>query len=122
MSENPFEVFELDPRLGPEAITERFRELADDATPEARARIREAWQELTLHPMRRLRAALGAHPETRVPIGVPPAMPRLREAAQAVTLAELLILPSVEAVLGEGDPELPPVPLGGDPILKGAAG
>ncbi len=61
-SSNPFERFGIDPKEGPRAITERLRELAEDANEADRAAIRAAWEELTLHPLRRLRAAIGAHP------------------------------------------------------------
>jgi hypothetical protein len=61
-SSNPFERFGIDPKEGPRAITERLRELAEDANEDDRAAIRAAWEELTLHPLRRLRAAFGAHP------------------------------------------------------------
>ena len=77
--DNPFERFDLDPRDGIEAITARLKELAEDAETDAeRERIRQAWEELTLHPARRLRAALFAHPETRAPLGSPPILPRRR--------------------------------------------
>jgi hypothetical protein len=76
---NPFESYDLDPRDGIVAITQRLKELAEDARDDAeRERIREAWEELTLHPSRRLRAALFAHPETRAPLGTPPSSPRRR--------------------------------------------
>jgi len=62
---NPFEAYGIDPRDGPQAITERFRELLEDAkTDEERETLRAAWEELTLHPMRRVRAAFGAHPRS----------------------------------------------------------
>lgn len=61
-SNNPFERFGIDPKEGPRAITERLRELAEEANEQDRAAIRAAWEELTLHPLRRLRAAVGAHP------------------------------------------------------------
>jgi hypothetical protein len=118
--ENPFEAFDLDPLAGPEAITDRLRELAEEASTEERARIREAWQALTLHPLRRLQAALGAHPETRALLGAPPAPPRWEAALGEVTLLDLLILPSVEAALGPGDVETSDVPLELDPICAGA--
>ncbi len=60
--ENPFERFDLDPKEGSRGITERLRELAEEAGETERAAIREAWEELTLHPLRRLRAALTAFP------------------------------------------------------------
>ena len=69
---NPFERYDIDPMQGPTAITARLRELAEDAGEDERAEIRAAWEELTLHPLRRLSAAFGAHPETRPPLGLPP--------------------------------------------------
>ncbi|WP_394842757.1 hypothetical protein LZC95_37515 [Pendulispora brunnea] len=62
---NPFEAYDIDPREGTRAITERFRELLEDATSdEERERLRAAWEALTLHPAQRVRAAFGAHPVT----------------------------------------------------------
>lgn len=69
---SPFDRFDIDPRGGPAAITERLRELAEDADPDQRRAIRAAWEALTMHPLRRLEAALDAHPETREPLGEPP--------------------------------------------------
>jgi hypothetical protein len=75
--DNPFERYDLDPRDGIAAITARLKELAEDAKDDAeRERIRAAWEELTLHPARRLRAALFAHPETRLGLGTPPIVAR----------------------------------------------
>jgi hypothetical protein len=101
-SENPFERYGLDPREGIVAITQRLKELAEDATDDAeRERIRAAWEELTLHPARRLRAALHAHPETRAPLGAPPPLPRLRPAAPLdFELRDLAARPSAVAALG----------------------
>jgi hypothetical protein len=88
--DNPFERYGLDPRDGIAAITQRLKELAEDATdPAERERIRAAWEELTLHPARRLRAALEAHPETRAPLGSPPPLPRIRANASAGSAMEL---------------------------------
>ncbi len=82
--DNPFERYGLDPREGVAAITQRLKELAEDAKDEAeRERIRAAWEELTLHPARRLRAALFAHPETRPPLAGPPLMRRPTRGAGA---------------------------------------
>ena len=109
--DNPFERYDLDPRDGIAVITQRLKELAEDARDDAeRERIREAWEELTLHPARRFRAALFAHPETREgggALGTPPSFPRrradpggdahlgLRELAARPSLvsAALLLLP-----------------------------
>ncbi|AKV04654.1 hypothetical protein AKJ09_11317 [Labilithrix luteola] len=97
---NPFERYGLDPREGVEAITRRLKELAEDAKTEAeRAEIRAAWEELTLHPARRLRAALFAHPETRVPLGAPPPRTRVRSVAMELGLRDIAPRPSVECAL-----------------------
>lgn len=98
--DNPFERYDLDPREGIGAITQRLKELAEDAkTDEERERIRAAWEELTLHPARRLRAALHALPETRAPLGGPPPLPRLRVAPTELELADLAAPPSVTAAI-----------------------
>lgn len=96
--DNPFERYDLDPRDGIGAITQRLKELAEDATSDAeRERIRAAWEELTLHPARRLRAALDAVPETRPPLGAAPSLPRLRMSPTELELADLAAMPSVAA-------------------------
>jgi hypothetical protein len=99
VDDNPFERYGLDPRDGVVAITARLKELAEDAKDDAeRERIRAAWEELTLHPARRLRAALDAHPETRAPLGGPP-LPRLRVTATELELRDLAARPSALAAL-----------------------
>jgi hypothetical protein len=119
--DNPFERYDLDPSEGIVAITQRLRELVEDAKDDAeRDRIRAAWEELTLHPARRLRAALDAHPETRAPLGSPPPARRLRVAPAELTLADLAARPSVLAALPSSiaahaaDPD-PAPPLDDDP-------
>ena len=98
--DNPFERYGLDPREGIVAITQRLKELAEDATDGAeRERIRAAWEELTLHPARRLRAALNAHPETRAPLGSPPMLPRVRVSPTELELRDLAARPSAVAAL-----------------------
>jgi hypothetical protein len=98
-NENPFERFALDPREGIASITARLRELAEDATNEhERAEIRAVWEELTLHPARRLRAAVGAHPETRPPLGSPPP-PLPTTSARLLTFRDLALRPSVAMAL-----------------------
>lgn len=120
MSDNPFERYDLDPRDGVAAITERLKELAEDAKDDAeRERIRSAWEELTLHPRRRLRAALFAHPETREPLGAPPSLPRVRGGRTELALRDLAARPSVLAAVG-GDlreDEDAPASLDDDPVL-----
>lgn len=100
-----FERFDIDPRQGPRAITERLRELVEEAPEHERNEIRAAWEELTLHPMRRLRAAFAAHPESRPPLGSPPPLPRDPVAISgALSLAELAPRPSVARALNGGRP------------------
>jgi hypothetical protein len=121
MSDNPFERYDLDPRDGIVAITQRLKELAEDAKDDAeRDRIRAAWEELTLHPARRLRAALNAHPETRAPLGAPPPLPRLRISPTELSLRDLAARPSAVVALPSSlsrDVTDPPPPLDEDPFL-----
>ena len=122
-ADNPFERYGLDPRDGIVAITQRLKELAEDATdPAERDQIRAAWEELTLHPVRRLRAALEAHPETRAPLGSPPPLPRVRAGAQQdidLELRDLAARPSAVAALPASVTSLAPEsaapPLDDDP-------
>lgn len=101
--ENPFERFDLDPQEGSRGITERLRELAEDAGEAERAAIRAAWEELTLHPLRRLRAATFAHPRhPEAPRSGPEHAPlgsRTRAPKEAPTLADLAPRPSVSLAL-----------------------
>ena len=126
--DNPFERYDLDPREGIGAITRRLKELAEDATDDAeRERLRAAWEELTLHPARRLRAALFAHPETRAPLGAPPSLPRRRMPRPGhpttvdLTIRDLAARPSLLLALGvdavKDDDAVPA--LEDDPVLRG---
>lgn len=119
--DNPFERYELDPREGISAITQKLKELAEDAKSDAeREAIRAAWEELTLHPARRLRAALFAHPETRPELAGPPPYGR-RRAPPPPSLGLHDIAPRSAAELALGgfdDHDAPYVPsLDEDPIL-----
>jgi len=123
--ENPFERWGIDPSDGPAAITERMRELAADAPDEAtRKTIRAAWEELTMHPARRFRAAVTAHPDSHG-VGdqdapVPPVRPRPR--SQALELSDLVLRPSVLAALDlrdVADRDLPDVDPEHDPVFSG---
>lgn len=119
--DNPFERYDLDPHAGIGAITERLRELSEDAkTEEEREALRAAWEELTLHPARRLRAALFAHPETRAPLGAPPPLPRSRRATEAGPHAadRLAPRPSLLAAVDVARDESAAPPLGDDPVLR----
>jgi hypothetical protein len=114
--DNPFERYDLDPHDGIEAITARLSELAEDAKDDAeRERIRAAWEELTLHPARRLRAALLAHPETRPALGNPPLALRARHESFTLTLADLAERPRVLPHATDDVPFAPP--LADDPVL-----
>lgn len=95
-----FERYDIDPRGGPRAITERLRELAQDAVDaDARREIRAAWEALTRHPRDRLEAALDSHPETREALGPPPPPPR-PEPERPLDLADLVATPRIAAALG----------------------
>ncbi len=89
-----FERWNIDPRLGSAEITERLRELAEDADPALADELRAAWQELTLHPSKRFEAALETRPETRVELGAPPSFPPIGRVDEApLTLSDLLSPP-----------------------------
>ncbi len=109
---NPFERWGLDPMLGPAAITERMRELAAEAPDEAtRKAIRAAWEELTLHPARRFRAAASAHPDSHHAAGAPPPPPpRPLVEPFEPELADLLMRPSLLAALGLDEIASSPLP------------
>lgn len=121
--ESPFERWGIDPAQGPAAITERMRELAEDAPDEeTRRAIRAAWEELTMHPARRFRAAVGAHPSSHGGVGAPPPPPpRVRAKAPVLDLSCLAMRPSIVRALGLEDAAnrepLPDVRLDEDPIL-----
>ena len=72
MTQNLFDRWDLDPSSGPQAITEQLRDLLEEADPPTAVELRRAWEELTMHPKRRIAEALGTFPETRPPIGRPP--------------------------------------------------
>lgn len=117
--DNPFERYGIDPEKGPAEITERLRELAEDAPDEdTRRTIRAAWEELTMHPARRFRAAATAHPDSHGLAGAPPAPPpRISPSQPELNLADLSLRPSVVAALGDDGEELPDIALEDDPIL-----
>lgn len=100
--DNPFERFGIDPTQGPAAITERMRELAAEAPDdETRRAIRAAWEELTMHPARRFRAAVRAHPDSHAGAdAAPPPPPRARPARLELSLADLALRPSVVEAVG----------------------
>jgi hypothetical protein len=119
---NPFERYDIDPMQGPAAITERMRELAEDADEPEREELRAVWEELTMHPRRRLQLALNAFPETRADVGdVAPSEPiPCVTADRPLTLRELAVVPRVADVLTTADgPSLPDLlpPIESDPFI-----
>lgn len=120
MSENLFDRWNIDPTAGPQAITERLRELAESATPREQDELRRAWEELTVHPRRRIAEALGTHPETRPPLGTPPLPPRPPPGADATAASDVARLAHAPVAAALGPTPAPPPalpPLDGDPLL-----
>jgi hypothetical protein len=107
---NALDRFGLSPLASVEEITAAMREQAEDAPEAERAALREAWEELTMHPRARLRAAIFTSPprpgsiaEGRAPL--PPltaglSRPSATDATSAVPLADLLPRPLVSAAFG----------------------
>lgn len=122
-----FDEYGIDPHAGLDAITERFRELMEDARDEeARDALRKAWETLTLHPVDRWRAALQTHPETPAP----PAQPSRSEQRPPLvaadferhppTFADLVAGPRVSFAFAMLDATPPAEPrLLDDPTLTG---
>lgn len=70
---NPFEALGIDPLATIGEITERVRDLSEDADEERRKELRALWESLTLHPRTRIAAAVTTFvPETPAPPGHPP--------------------------------------------------
>jgi hypothetical protein len=117
VSENLFDRFDLDPSAPPQALTERMRELVDQADPGQQEAIRNAWEQLTLHPRRRILEALSTHPETRPPLGLPPLPPRSGAVGPGEEADRVAHAP-VAAALGPPPPLPPALPaLEADPLL-----
>lgn len=70
--DNPLDRFGLSPFATVEEITSAMRERAEEAPEEERAALRDAWEELTTHPRKRLRAALFTAPPELGPLNAPP--------------------------------------------------
>lgn len=127
MRENPFEKFDIDPRSSTAQITARFRELVQDArTEDAKAVLRAAWEELTLHPRDRLLAAMATFPETReeIPLGVDALLPNaVPLATHDLDLTDLLAPPTVLSALGAAStPADAPETLMNDAVLSAVLG
>jgi hypothetical protein len=115
--DNPFDSYDIDPRDGALAITQRLKELAEDASEAEQERLRAAWEELTMHPDRRFRAALFAHPESREPLGGPPPLRRrVPNAPSPVAWEALVPKPSLSVAAGERTEPEPS--LDDDPLLR----
>ncbi|MFO0551053.1 MAG: hypothetical protein U0271_21870 [Polyangiaceae bacterium] len=120
---NPFERYDLDPRASVELLTARFRELAEDANEADLPVLRDAWEELTVHPETRVALALETFVEPtgtdHEPVPPPIARPsRDLDAPDAITrqfafsLVSAADLPPRPSV----DSSAPSLTL--DPILK----
>jgi hypothetical protein len=119
--DNPFDRYDIDPRDGIAAITQRLKELAEDASDEERERLRAAWEELTMHPDRRFRAALFAHPESHPPLGPPPPLPRRVPVAESTVdgIVKEALVPKPSLVIASGACVAPPPSsLDDDPLLR----
>lgn len=118
---NPFERYDLDPTEGVDAITERLRARIEDARSDSeKAEIRQAWEELTLHPARRVRAAFGAHPATpNKPHRKPPAPGLVRPKTQPLTVNDLVLRPDIRKTLELTEVDLKEPPLEYDSYLFG---
>ena len=122
MSEtNLFDRWNLDPSAGPQAITERLRDAMEEADPPTAIELRRAWEELTMHPKRRIAEALSTFPETRPPIGRPPLPVRATVPTPAGDEARLVHAP-VAGALGSSTTPSPTVrclpALERDPLLR----
>lgn len=117
MSDNLFDQWDLDPSQGPQSITERLRERMEDADPQVAVQLRRAWEELTMHPKRRIAEALSTFPETRPPVGRPPPVRRAL-AGRAPTEDARVVHAPVAAALGSAPHAVPALPpLEHDPLL-----
>ncbi|MGF1470058.1 MAG: hypothetical protein ACFCGT_28390 [Sandaracinaceae bacterium] len=120
---NPFERFGIDPTGGPDEITAVLRARIEAASSEDERRaLRQAWEELTFHPRRRLAAALRAHPDSgeAPPAGAPPASPPL-PGPSARSLRHLVLAPRVVDAVAPARtrrPVPPDAPVEDDPILR----
>jgi hypothetical protein len=133
--DNPLDRLGLSPLATVEEITAALRERAEDASDEERKMLRATWEELTLHPRSRVRAAVLTFPP-RTNAGDPRApafsaelrvVPPSADAhPHGVAPVDLMPRPAVARALGENGrvPPLPPAlpPLEDDPILGRSSG
>lgn len=126
MSDNPFDDLGLDPLASPDELTERMRELVEDATTAAQKQaLQDAWQDLTMNPRKRVRLALSTFVDSEPFLPSPPPRPRPPAAAspEPQTPAELCVpITDLHALLvrerlSSHEPTSY-VPLASDPLLK----
>jgi len=101
---NPFVRFGLDPRSTLAQITERLRELAEDASDEERAALRVAWESLSRSPARRFELVLEAGP-TVPPLMRPSARREPLVPWPSPTLRDVLAREPLVAMLPSETPE-----------------
>ena len=77
MDSNPFDELELDPRLGPDELTEALKRRAERLEGAQKQRLQDLWRVLTINERDRLRWAFFAHP--RPPHADPRSIDALRE-------------------------------------------
>ncbi|MFO0615045.1 MAG: hypothetical protein U0414_20815 [Polyangiaceae bacterium] len=119
--DNPLDRFGLSPFATVEEITSVMRERAEEAPEPERAELREAWEELTMHPRARLRAALFTSPPRSSgarPQRPPPLSPELASAPapeggagflEGVALVDLLPRPLVAPAFARAKSDAPRV-------------
>jgi hypothetical protein len=123
MRDNPFDRYDIDPFAGPEAITERFRELIEDADEAAKDELRAVWEKLITHVRTRLRHALLAFPSAQSPAASVAGSVATRPSPAdepPLSLADVVLLPSIVSLLEQdADEQIPAVlsPIGDDPNL-----
>jgi hypothetical protein len=100
--DNPVVRYGLDPRSTLAELTERLRELAEEADEPERAALRAAWQSLAQSPARRFVLALDAGPFAPPIARPPPLAPRASPAFEP-TLADLLAPAALAPRLGPED-------------------
>lgn len=115
---NPFEALGVDPLATIAQITERVRELSEDADEPRKKELRALWEALTLHPRSRIAAAITTFvPETPTPEAFPPPATRLpAEAEPSPSLLDTLPLAGVVPALSSA--ALRPLPSSTVPILE----
>lgn len=120
---NPFEALGLDPLATIGEITERVRELSEDADEPRRKELRALWESLTLHPRTRIAAAVATFvPDAPPPAAFPPP-PRKAppDAEPRSSLIDKLPLAGLVPALTSGSsaaPPLAPLSIHDDPILQ----